>query len=114
KLTEDQVAGAVCTASSHFRFPLHSFTLCPVSRPFPHYALLAELDIWTDRNLIISFLSELDRRLCSCNVEYQSKRKSGRLGAPEFWLLQSGSYADLRQRRIASGVSDAQVKLACL
>ena len=57
---------------------------------------------------------ELDADLGRRNVEYGSKRTSRRLGAPEFWLLQTGSYAALRQRRIEAGVSDVQIKVACL
>ncbi|HZI56176.1 MAG TPA: GH3 auxin-responsive promoter family protein, partial [Verrucomicrobiae bacterium] len=45
---------------------------------------------------------------------YRSKRSSRRLGAPELCLLAPGSYASLRQRRIAEGANDAQVKLTCL
>jgi len=114
KLTEDQVAGAVCGTASRLGLRLQGFTLCPISKPFPHYALLAELDTASDRNILIRFLEELDRDLGSRNVEYESKRTSRRLGPPEFWVLQPGSYAELRQRRVAAGVSDAQVKLGCL
>jgi hypothetical protein len=114
KLTEDQVARAVCEAASRLGLRLQSFTMCPVPMPFPHYALLAELDTATDRSLLGRFVAQVDRDLGCRNVEYQSKRTSRRLGAPEFWVLQSGSYAALRQRRVEAGVSDAQVKLGCL
>jgi hypothetical protein len=114
KLTEDQVASAVSEASSLLGLSLQTFTLCPVHRPFPHYALISELGTKPDCNLLRHFLHELDRDLGRRNIEYQSKRASRRLGAPEFWILPPGSFAALRNRRIAQGASDAQVKFACL
>jgi hypothetical protein len=114
KLTEDQVAGAVSQVASRLGLSLQAFTMCPVPRPFPHYALLAELDTAVDRNFLSQFIAEIDRALGWCNVEYESKRTSRRLGPPEFWVLQPGSYDGLRQRRVTAGVSDAQVKLTCL
>jgi len=114
KLTEDQVAGAVFETASRFALAFTSFTLCPVPQPFPHYALLAELNTVSEGSLLGRFLSELDRDLGSRNVEYQAKRASGRLGAPEFWVVKAGSYAELRRERIAAGVSDAQIKPAHL
>lgn len=114
KLTEDQVAGAVSQVASRLGLRLQVFTMCPVARPLPHYALLAELDTALDRNFLSQFLAEIDRALGCCNVEYESKRTSRRLGPPEFWVLQPGSYDGLRQRRVTAGVSDAQVKLTCL
>jgi GH3 auxin-responsive promoter len=114
KLTEEQVAGAVSDAASRLGLHMRAFTMCPVATPFPHYALLAELEIDSERDLLNRFLVEVDVDLGRRNVEYQSKRTSRRLGAPELWVLQTGSYAALRQRRIEAGVSDVQVKVACL
>jgi hypothetical protein len=114
KLTEDQVARAVCEAASRLGLRLQTFTMCPIPKPFPHYALLCELDTASDRDLLNRFLAEVDRDLGCRNIEYQSKRTSRRLGPTEFWVLQPGSYSALRQRRIAAGISDAQVKVACL
>jgi len=114
KLTEDQVAGAVSQVASKLGLSLQAFTMCPISRPFPHYAVLAEWDTAWDRTFLSQFLAELDRALGCRNVEYESKRTSRRLGPPEFWVLQPGSYEGLRKRRVTAGVSDAQVKLTCL
>jgi len=114
KLTEDQVVPAVSEAASRLGLRLSAFTMCPVPKPFPHYALLAELDVPSDHNLLKNFLVEMVRDLGCRNGEYKSKRSSRRLGAPEFWVLQPGSYAGLRQKMVAAGVSDAQVKMTCL
>jgi hypothetical protein len=114
KLTEDQVVRAVFESASQFGLAFASFTLCPVPQPFPHYALLVELNTASEGSILSKFLSELDRNLGSRNVEYQSKRASGRLGAPEVWVVKAGSYAELRRQSIAAGVSDAQIKPAHL
>jgi hypothetical protein len=114
KLTEDQVARAVHETASDLHLPLQAFTLCPVFKPFPHYTLLAELETVPDHSFLRRFLAYVDHNLGRRNVEYQSKRSSQRLGAPELWVLPPGSYAALRQRKVEAGVSDAQVKFSCL
>jgi GH3 auxin-responsive promoter len=114
KLTESQVADAVCRAASGLGVNIGNFTLCPASLPYPHYVLLAELKSALDRGMGSRLLRALDDDLGVRNVEYQAKRSSHRLGAPELCLLPPGSYALVRQQRIAAGANDAQVKLACL
>jgi len=114
KLTESQVAGAVCQAASRLGLIIGTFTLCPAVRPYPHYILLAEIEAPLSRRMSRRFLRVFDDDLAVRNVEYRSKRSSRRLGAPELCLLRPGSYTSLRQRRIAEGANDAQVKVACL
>jgi hypothetical protein len=114
KLTESQVAGAVCQAASRLGVIIGTFTLCPAVRPYPHYVLLAEAEAPLSRRMLGRFLMAFDENLSRRNVEYRSKRQSRRLGAPELCLLRPGSYTALRQRRIVEGANDAQVKVACL
>ncbi len=114
KLTESQVADAVCRAASRLGVNIGTFTLCPAARPYPHYVLLAEVEAPLSSLLSSGFLMALDDDLGLHNVEYRSKRSSRRLGAPELCLLRPGSYASLRQRRIGEGANDAQIKVACL
>jgi len=114
KLTESQVASAVCQAASGLGLNIGTFTLCPVARPYPHYVLLAEVEAPLSQHMSMRFLTALDDDLGVRNVEYRSKRSSHRLGAPELCLLPPGSYASLRQRRIAEGANEAQVKVSCL
>ena len=114
KLTEDQVARAVRETALSLRVELRGFTMCPVFRPFPHYALLTEMETVPGHDLLRRFLADIDRNLGRHNVEYQSKRSSQRLGAPELWVVPQGSYAAVQQRKVEAGVSDAQVKLSCL
>ena len=44
KLTEEQVASGVSEAATRLGLHMQAFTMCPVATPFPHYALLAELE----------------------------------------------------------------------
>ncbi len=53
---------------------------------------------------------DFDRALRETNVEYASKRASGRLGSAEFLLLPSGTYERYRALRVAQGATDGQVK----
>ena len=52
----------------------------------------------------------MDSALRAANVEYDSKRKSERLGSLKLRSLSSGSYARYRAERAARGAPDAQVK----
>ncbi len=114
KLTEDQVAHAIRDTCSRMSIHLQSFTLCPVPRPFPHYALAAEFAAPAERSLLQNFVSEVDRELGILNVEYRAKRASRRLGSPELLVLSPGTFGRVRQQRTDAGVSDSQIKIACL
>jgi GH3 auxin-responsive promoter len=114
KLTEGQVAAAVCEMGTRFGLTIKGFTLCPVTRPFPHYVLLAEVESHLSAGEGRAFVAAVDEELGIRNLEYRSKRKSRRLGSPELWLVAPGSYDSLRQQRTTQGANDAQVKVACL
>ncbi|MCU1220935.1 MAG: hypothetical protein JWN42_2132 [Candidatus Angelobacter sp.] len=114
KLTESQVVGAVSETATRLRLSIRGFTLSPAARPFPHYVLSAEVEAPYTTRQLSHFLVSLDQDLGLRNIEYQSKRSSRRIGSPELCVLRQGSYASLRQRRIAEGANDAQVKVACL
>jgi hypothetical protein len=64
----------------------------------PHSALLEAL------------LARCDEELGKANMEYEAKRKSGRLGPPVLLLLSPGSFERHRIRRVAEGAPDAHVK----
>lgn len=114
KLTESQVAGAVCDVAERLGLAFRGFTLSPAAQPYPHYVLSVEVETPLSSSRLRDFLVAVDRDFGQRNIEYQSKRSSRRLGAPEIWVLSPGSYAWLRQQRLAGGTNDAQVKLPCL
>jgi hypothetical protein len=51
-----------------------------------------------------------DKALRQGNIEYDSKRKSERLGLPTVRVLPTGSYARLRELKGRQGAPDAQIK----
>jgi hypothetical protein len=57
------------------------------------------------------FIAEFDRALAKHNLEYEGKRSSRRLGPPALKLVRPGTYTALRQRRVAEGAPEAQVKI---
>jgi hypothetical protein len=54
---------------------------------------------------------KIDSALCARNEEYQAKRESQRLGAPVLKRVAAGTWEGLRQKRVAEGAPEAQVKL---
>jgi hypothetical protein len=58
-----------------------------------------------------AFATEMDRAISRHNIEYEAKRDSQRLGPPVLRRVAPGSYQLLRQKRVAEGAPEAQVKL---
>ena len=54
--------------------------------------------------------AEVDRRLCQLNVEYEAKRKSGRLSPLEVRWLRNGAGDEYRAACVNSGQRDTQFK----
>jgi len=110
KLTEDQVVAAVDALTVRFGTALEGFTLAPAKDGFPHYVLVVEF-VGPHYGVDLGSLPRaFDRELMERNLEYAAKRKSERLEAPEVWVVAHGDYDHIRQRRIAEGANDAQIK----
>lgn len=110
KLTEAQVSAAVSRAARTHGLALESFTAVSEPDPFPHYVLLVETAGGAGREALRGLLGSFDRELAVENVEYEAKRRSLRLGAPELWLVEPRSYEAWRTRRVAAGANEDQVK----
>ena len=111
KLTESQVTGALLEAVESGGYDVQHFTACVQWGEPPRYALHAELgdSMTTERSR--EFLRAFDRSLCEQNIEYEAKRESTRLGAPVLKRVAAGSYQALRQKRVAEGAPESQVKI---
>jgi hypothetical protein len=111
KLTESQVTGALLDAVESGGYDVQHFTACVQWGEPPRYALYAELgdSMTTERGR--EFLRAFDRSLCEQNIEYEAKRESTRLGAPVLKRVAPGSYQALRQKRVAEGAPESQVKI---
>jgi hypothetical protein len=62
----------------------------PQGKRLPHYRILA---VGTTRIAVPDFSEECDRHLCELNVEYRSKRLSGRLGAVTFQNITTAEFS---------------------
>lgn len=105
KLTEDQVVRAVREALGDAQ--LVGFTVgyrLSGDEQVPALTLAAEGAVSP------GLVERFDAALRAANVEYDSKRDSGRLGLPRLERLNPGTYARYRARRVAEGAPDGQVK----
>jgi hypothetical protein len=111
KLTESQVTGALVEVVDANGFDVRHFTAAVEWGEPPRYAFYAELgeSLTTDRARELGVM--IDRALCVRNEEYQAKRESQRLGAPVLKRVAPGTYQALRQKRVAEGAPEAQVKI---
>ncbi len=108
KLTEDQVTEAMADATASL--PVHAFTIAPAPEGFPRYIALLEFKDAPAAGALEGLPHRLDEALEQRNIEYGSKRSSQRLGAPEVWVVEQGSFERFRRQRLASGTSDSQFK----
>jgi hypothetical protein len=111
KLTESQVTGALCEVVDANGFDVKHFTACVEWGEPPRYALYAELGDGMGGDAGRRFATAIDRALCEQNLEYEAKRESQRLGPPVLKRVAPGTYQALRQRRVAEGAPEAQVKI---
>jgi hypothetical protein len=102
KLTEHQVLSAAQEVFSPSYPGMTRFTVCPAWADPPHYVLCLEKgDFEADEADWHERASAFDRALERLNVEYASKRSSGRLGALEVRWLPPGTFSRLEAERIA-------------
>ena len=106
KLTEAQVLTAVTDALRE-RAVRPRFFVALADPEASGYTLFVEADSPEDHT---SVGTEVDRRLCSLNIEYDGKRKSGRLVALNVRWLREGAGDAYRMNRVAAGQRDAQFK----
>ncbi len=102
KLTEHQVLSAAQEVLSPSHPGITRFTVCPAWAEPPYYVLcLEKVDSEVDetgwRERALAFDLALER----LNVEYASKRSSGRLGALELRWLPPGAFSRFESERIA-------------
>jgi len=114
KLTETQVLAAVDETFDQRRGK-GSF-IAAVGQPpavgqEPSYLFLVEYDTPPDGEDAARTARELDSALARHNIEYASKRKSGRLAPPVLRVLESGEFDAYQRRRLQAGAQDGQLKI---
>jgi hypothetical protein len=111
KLTESQVTGALVDTVDSGGFDVQHFTAAVEWGEPPRYAFYAELGDSMVGERIAELVGAIDRALSARNIEYEAKRESQRLGAPVLKRVAPGTYQGLRQKRVAEGAPEAQVKI---
>ena len=106
KLTEAQVLTAVSDALGD-RDIRSRFFIVLANPETAAYTLYVEASSTGDRT---DLGDDVDRRLCVLNVEYEGKRKSGRLRPLKLRWLSDGAGDAYRMDRVAAGQRDAQFK----
>ncbi|MBI5527180.1 MAG: GH3 auxin-responsive promoter family protein [Deltaproteobacteria bacterium] len=127
KVGESHVVTAVTNASRALNLPLDGFSVTLRLEDTPRYvfavepnpAISHEPSVVSSKNsklktqdseLLKALLARCDEELGKANLEYEAKRRSGRLGPPVLLLLAPGSFERHRIRRVAEGAPDAHVK----
>ncbi|NLF31915.1 MAG: GH3 auxin-responsive promoter family protein [Planctomycetes bacterium] len=95
KLTEHQLVAAMAAVSRRLAVPIDRFLAQPCFAATPYYRITAEPPAAADPRLA----ELLDGELGRLNIEYASKRRSGRLAAPRILPVAPGTF-DLRQRAL--------------
>lgn len=98
KITEHQVVEAMRQASQHSGAAVQRFVLQGRFAATPRYELSLERQPGLDAD---SLALRLDEALCRINIEYDSKRKSGRLGAVAAVVLDEGELERAERENIA-------------
>ena len=113
KTTEYHVTQAMATLQQE-SLPIEDFCVTlSESLVEPYYLLNLELSGETTLSDPKQFLQAFDQQMQRANESYAIKRQKNDITAPQLNILAPGSFKQLRQRRLKSGVfDDAQVKLA--
>lgn len=106
KLTESQVLDAIAVVQHRLNvFP--DFFVVLADEVASHYMLCLELENPSDLDRIADCF---DASLRELNVEFESKQKSGRLGATRAVALPRGTGFKYRSDLVAAGQRDGQFK----
>ena len=114
KLTETQVLAAVAEVVE--QPPADRSFIAAVAQPAtaehdPFYLFLVESRSPPDGPTGVGLARDLDGALCRHNIEYASKRRSGRLGPPVLRMIEPGQFDRYHREALRSGARDGQFKI---
>jgi len=98
KLTEHQVIEAVHTCAAEMSLRMDNFAVTPQWDEPPRYRLYVEAAEPLPRSQLQGLAEHIDRRLTLSNMEYDSKRESGRLGCLEARQVPRGLLSRFHQQ----------------
>ena len=96
KITEHQVVRAMEAASAHAGANIEEFVLQGHFAETPYYELCLEAPDGVDAE---SLARDMDKALCRLNIEYDSKRRTGRLGPIRPAAAPTGAFAEQQSRQ---------------
>ncbi len=99
KITERQVVLAFEKASGEDPWAVSDFVLAPRWADPPFYRLYVDSPSGAPADWVRRLALEVDRHLAELNIEYASKRSSGRLGGVEGCVVQAGTLQSLDRER---------------
>lgn len=110
KVTEQQIVSAMKKVGESFAFS--GFTVTLRLSEIPCYLIAIEQksgNILDEKN--IKLLAEtFDNELSKLNIEYEQKRKSGRLSNPQVEILPEGFFETYRREMVKRGRPEGQIK----
>jgi hypothetical protein len=106
RVTEEHVALAARRATAAIPVPPAGFTVGVVPGEVPSYRIAVE----GQARALARFAAVFDEALQEVNVEYRSRRATGRLGLPWAQVVSAATYARYRAARVAAGAPEGQVK----
>ncbi len=110
KTTEFHATQVMQALQQEFRLPLEDFCITLSENEFPaHYLVNIEFAASHTLNNPQSFLRRFDEKLKEINVYYGAKRRD-QVPPPRLRILDSGSFAIVRQRQLLKGIPDSQLK----
>ena len=114
KLTETQVLAAVDETLDQRRTDRNFIAAVgqpPTAEHDPFYMFLVEYDTPPNDEMATRAARDLDGALCRHNIEYASKRKSGRLAPPVLRVLEPGQFDAYQRDALQAGARDGQFKI---
>jgi hypothetical protein len=113
KLSVNQVIEAVSRAASATSLQASHFRAEPHGEE-SRYVLKVEFPSPPDEATAHAFLKLIDKSLSDLNIEWESKRKSGRLQSPALQVMKPGWYERGKQKLVAEGKRLFQAKTILL
>jgi hypothetical protein len=102
KLSENQVIEAMTSAAKALDLTIGHFRAEP-DVDNTRYVFKVELEKPFPEDQIEALLERIDEALCACNVEYKSKRASGRLNVPVLQVMKPGWHEEEQKQLAAEG-----------
>ncbi|MDP2860119.1 MAG: GH3 auxin-responsive promoter family protein, partial [bacterium] len=111
KIYEMQIDEAVNKAAEHIGADLQFFSAFVEWKPIPRYAFMVEFMNELSREGKVALLRHIENELIKLNIEYDTKRRSQRLGDPVLKVVPRGAFEEYRSKKVKEGSHDGQIKI---